>query len=120
MFRRRFPFASVAVPLAAAFLLPATPGFAGDRVRAGSRSTLSASAAAAPSQPAYAPRATVVTVSLAMPTPSPTGKEQASVSLRGPDGQTRRYAVEGGPSAIQAHQVIVRAGESVTIRVTAR
>src|SRR5262249_39358593 len=36
----------------------------------------------------------------------------------GPDGQVRRFPVEGGREAIQVQSVTVRAGESVTIRWT--
>jgi hypothetical protein len=122
MFPRSFSLASLAIPLAAAVLLTATPAFAGEHVRSARRSTVPASAAAAPAAPAYASasRAAVVTVSWSMPTPAATQAPQTAVSLRGPDGQTRRYVVEGGALAIQTRQVVVRAGESVTIQVTAR
>jgi hypothetical protein len=40
------------------------------------------------------------------------------VNLRGPDGQVRRFPVEGGRQAIQSPQVIVlRPGSTVTVRV---
>jgi hypothetical protein len=42
------------------------------------------------------------------------------VTLRGPDGQVRRFPVEGGPASIHYTQVVVRPGQSVTIQVAAR
>ena len=39
--------------------------------------------------------------------------------LRGPDGQTRRFPVEGGRSAIRYTQVVVHPGQSVTIHWSA-
>jgi hypothetical protein len=57
-----------------------------------------------------------VTVSVAV-TPPQTAKEVVYVNLRGPDGQVRRFPVEGGREAIQSPQVIVlRPGASVTVR----
>jgi hypothetical protein len=35
--------------------------------------------------------------------------------LRGPDGQTRRFPVEGGRASITYTQVVVQPGQSVTI-----
>jgi hypothetical protein len=57
-----------------------------------------------------------VTISVAV-TPPQTAKEVVYVNLRGPDGQVRRFPVEGGREAIQSPQVIVlRPGASVTVR----
>jgi hypothetical protein len=38
------------------------------------------------------------------------------VTLRGPDGEVQRYAVEGGRESIQSREVIVRRGASATFR----
>lgn len=57
-----------------------------------------------------------VTISVAV-TPPQVSKEVVYVNLRGPDGQVRRFPVEGGREAIQPPQVIVlRPGASVTVR----
>jgi hypothetical protein len=43
-----------------------------------------------------------------------------AVAIRGPDGQVRRFAVEGGRAAIQAPPVVVlHPGESVTVQLRA-
>ncbi|HZY84197.1 MAG TPA: hypothetical protein VFE78_05170 [Gemmataceae bacterium] len=61
-------------------------------------------------------RAAAVTVAVAV-TPPQTAKEIVYVNLRGPDGQVRRFPVEGGRESIQAPQVIVlRPGATVTVR----
>jgi hypothetical protein len=104
--------------VAAVFLLPASLT-AGDRVR-----SPSAPPARSPSvsyaQRTYSPyrgASTQVTVSVASPTPSEPAPETGLVALRGPDGQVRRFAVEGGLTALQSPQVvIIRPGQSVTIR----
>lgn len=99
---------------AAAFLVAVPPLCAGDRVRASDRSTT-------PSQPASAPVARPLPLSariavVVSPSPQPP-REQVYVDLRGPDGQMRRFPVEGGPTAIQTPQVMVlRPGQSVTIQ----
>jgi hypothetical protein len=61
--------------------------------------------------------ASTVSVSVAVnPTPRP-APEPYYVNIRGPDGQVRRFPVEGGPAAIQSPSVVVlRPGQSVTIR----
>lgn len=60
--------------------------------------------------------AAAVTVSVAV-TPPRAAKEVVYVNLRGPDGQVRRFPVEGGREAIQPTQLIVlRPGASVTVR----
>ncbi len=57
-----------------------------------------------------------VTISVAV-TPPPAVKEVVYVNLRGPDGQVRRFPVEGGRQAIRSPQVIVlRPGATVTVR----
>jgi hypothetical protein len=82
---------------------------------------------AAPARPAPAPTAApagspgsvarqsgagafVVTVTSPKPVP-------LYVDIRGPDGTVRRFPVAGGPATIQVRQVIVRPGETATVRV---
>jgi hypothetical protein len=87
------------------------------QVRAGKQST----APTWPPPPAHAVSAPVapaapVTVSVVV-TPPRAAKEVLYVNLRGPDGQVRRFPVEGGRDAIQSPQVIVlRPGATVTVR----
>jgi hypothetical protein len=113
MFWRSAPPVKGALLSAAAFLLLSAP------VQAGKQST-------APtwppppthrvSAPAVQGVAAAVTVSVAV-TPPQSAKEVVYVNLRGPDGQVRRFPVEGGREAIQSPQVIVlRPGASVTVR----
>jgi hypothetical protein len=113
MARRSVSFVKTAVLIAAAFLLMASPGLAGEHVRAGTRTT-------PPSQPAPAPVAHAaqvgVTISFAVTAPGQPATEPVYVDLRGPDGQVRRFPVEGGREAIQYRQVVLRPGQSVTIQ----
>jgi hypothetical protein len=95
---------------------------AGDRVRAGDRNTgqaqptTVAGARAIPVTVSVAP----VTISVAVTTPSKAATEEVYVNLRGPDGQVRRFPIEGGQRAIQAPTVVVlRPGQSVTIQMAA-
>jgi hypothetical protein len=59
-----------------------------------------------------------VTISLTVPAPASASSEPAYISLRGPDGQVRRFAVEGGAEAVSSRVVVLRPGESLTIRLT--
>jgi hypothetical protein len=47
----------------------------------------------------------------------PASSEPAVVQLRGPDGQVRSFALEGGREAIKYTGVVLRAGQSLTIHV---
>jgi hypothetical protein len=42
--------------------------------------------------------------------------EKGFVNLRGPDGQVRRFALEGGSDSIQVRRLVLRPGESLTIQ----
>jgi hypothetical protein len=53
----------------------------------------------------------VVVVAQAQPAPAP-----MYVAIRGPDGQVRRFPVEGGREAIQVRQVVLHPGESLTLQ----
>jgi hypothetical protein len=109
---RSVPAVKGAVLSAAAFLLLSSP------VQAGKQST----APTWPPPPTHhvtAPTvqglAAPVTVSVAVTLPQ-TAKKVVYVNLRGPDGQVRRFPVEGGREAIQSPQVIVlRPGATVTV-----
>ena len=98
----------------AASLLIAPQVLAGPATRAGTRTVT-------PPQPSPAPAVRVppsaITIGLVVESPRATAKP-FTVGLRGPDGQVRRFAVEGGSEAIQVRSVTLRPGESVTIRWT--
>jgi hypothetical protein len=63
---------------------------------------------------------TPVSISVVMPAATQPAAEPTYVELRGPDGQVRRFPVEGGRDAIQYRQVVLRPGESVTFQVAAK
>jgi hypothetical protein len=106
-----------ALLLAAACLLMAPPARAGDRYRAAKPPAAQPNTAAAPvAVLPFRPVAVSVVV-----TPPPAAPEQVYVDLRGVDGQVRRFPVQGGLAAIESPQVVVlRPGESVTVRMTAK
>jgi hypothetical protein len=103
-----------AAALVAAFLLMAPRLLAGggQPVRAGDHSGVRPQAAPAPVRSVAAP----VTVSLTLAAPA----EPAYVNLRGPDGQLRRFAVEGGPEAVSTRVIVLRPGDSLTIQLAAK
>jgi len=99
--------------LVAAFLLLTSPVLAGDRVHSSNHTSYTAPAATTvartPSQ--------AVSISIVVTPPASPANDPLSVRLRGPEGQVRRFPVEGGRAAIQFDRtVIVRPGHSVTIR----
>jgi hypothetical protein len=99
----------------AVFVLSSATADAGEHVRSGG-GTITRS-----SQPSPAPASVVraapirMTIQVAPAAPQPT-KAPLEVNLRGPDGQVRRFPVEGGYAAIRWTQVVIRPGQSVTIR----
>ena len=107
--------AFVAAALLAALLLTAPRALAGEHVRAGRQATTQTQPA-----PVQVVRAapSPVTISLTVPAPASASSEPAYISLRGPDGQVRRFAVEGGAEAVSSRVVVLRPGESLTIRLT--
>jgi len=112
---RSVPFRAGA-GLTAAFLLLTSPVLAGDRVRSSSQSTSSSRFAPAPVA-VYRPASQSVSISVVVTPPADAAKDPLSVRLRGPDGQVRQFPVEGGRAAIQyVRPVVLRAGQSVTIR----
>jgi hypothetical protein len=118
MKRKAFAVIGGTVLVAAVFLLCPAVVLAGDRVH----SNPFRPAAQAPSsqaQPAYAsgvrPAALQVAIAV-LPPASPPAQGPLYVNLRGPDGQLRRFPVEGGRDAIQVQQVVLRPGQSVTFQ----
>jgi hypothetical protein len=114
----RFPFVRGAVLVAAALVLSAPPVLGGDRVHSSNRQAVQ-------SQPAPVAHRVVlsaesVALSVTLTTESEVVGEPAYVTLRGPDGQLRRFPVEGGAGAVPARIVVLRPGESVSIRVAAK
>jgi hypothetical protein len=105
---------SVRIAVLSALLL-----WAGDASAGGSHyNSAPYRAVPAPSNPAppviYSNAAPVsVTVSVAPPKPE---VKPMVVSIRGPEGEVRKFPVEGGEAAIEVRQVILHAGQSVTIR----
>jgi hypothetical protein len=112
MSRRKVALVAGAV---AALLASAPAVLAGEHVRA-------AQTTASRSQPApvvvYRPAAPV-TISVTPSASPPAAGESGYISLRGPDGQVRRFAVEGGAAELSSRVIVLRPGESLTIRLTA-
>jgi hypothetical protein len=99
-----------------ALLVMAPEAVAGEHVRAGDQTYRRSSTASAPAvrRTAYvAP--SPVTISIAVQPPARTAVEPVYVTLRGPDGQVRRFPIEGGSAAIQSRQVVLHPGESLTV-----
>jgi hypothetical protein len=119
MKRRVFSVTGVMVLVAAVSLLPPGGAVAGEHVRS-SPTTQYASASYPQPQSAPAPAVRLVPVRVAISvavTPPQTAQDQVYVNLRGPDGEVRRFPVEGGRAAIQSSPaVVLRPGQSVTIR----
>jgi len=96
----------------AALFLAGSNALAGDRVHARPQP-------ATQHQPAPTPAIRTVTlpvtVSVMIAAPSTSMLEEAYVTLRGPDGQLRRFPVEGGHAAIHYRQTILHPGESLTV-----
>ena len=112
---RRVPFVKGAVLALAAFLLLGSSLLAGPGVPGRIHTTSSPQPA-----PATVARVTpsAMTIAIVVEPPPRPATEPLTVGLRGPDGQVRRFPVEGGREAIQVRSVTLRAGESVTIRWT--
>ncbi|MCC6420199.1 MAG: hypothetical protein IT429_18345 [Gemmataceae bacterium] len=75
--------------------------------------------AAAPqpaSLPAPVPRAPTP-AGLDVVVTAPAAAAPAYITLRGPDGEVRRFALQGGATAFQTRQIVVRPGQSVTVTV---
>jgi hypothetical protein len=98
--------------LAAAALLLAPPVLAGG----GGGTYHSARQVVARPAPAVVAPALARPVSVVVTIPPQPAKKPVYVTLRGPDGEVRRFLLEGGRAAIQYRQVVLRPGQSVTIR----
>ena len=116
MSRRSASLVGGAVLVAATFLLTASQVLAGASMRAGDAHN--AMQPSPPPQPVPVVQVVPAPVSVAVgvtvvrqPTMGP-----VQVNLRGPDGQIRRFPVEGGRQAIEFEQIVLRPGQSVTIR----
>jgi hypothetical protein len=114
MYRRRGYLLKAAL-CAAALLSFSAPLLAGDRVHSGDR--LASGSVPAPSITVRAAPLRVVSVLVTLPGAAPAA-EAFYVNLREPDGQVRRFPVEGGRAAIQFRQVYLRPGESLAIHWT--
>jgi hypothetical protein len=114
---RNSHFVEGAVLAAATSLLLVSPVRAGPAVRAGGGVHEIERSSSQP-QPAPVVRSasqpTVFSVTVTIPSAPP--RKPVYVDLRGPDGQVRRFLVEGGRAAIQFQQVVLRPGQSLTIR----
>ena len=112
MFSQRVRLAKGMEALAICFLLIVPAVRAGDRVLSAPRPTIQPQATIVPADHPNK-RLDFVSIAVSVATPVPT--ESASVELVGPDGQRRRFSVEGGRDAIVYRQVVLHPGQSVTI-----
>jgi hypothetical protein len=113
MSRHAIPVVKHAVLFSAALLITTPSVLAGDRVHAGRQTTTSQTAPAVVTKAAaQSIVVSVVTTKAAQP-----ANERAFVDLRGPDGQVRRFPVEGGPEAIEVRRLVLRPGQTLTIHL---
>jgi hypothetical protein len=118
---RMFSVTGVMVLVAAVSLLPPAGAVAGEHVRSNPNWSGTQNSGPSSSQPAPAPVARLVpgrvAISVVVVTQPQPLSEPVYINLRGPDGEVRRFPVEGGRSAIQSSPaVVLRPGQSVTIR----
>src|SRR5262249_34384136 len=102
---RSVPLVKKAVLVAATFLLMVPQALSGDATHApDARPTARYhhQPASAPVVRVAPPSAVISVVVMMAPQPA---REPTQVNLRGPDGQLRRFAVEGGRDAIQYQQI---------------
>ena len=101
----------------AALLLLGPQLLAGGSMRAARPAVTYPQPAAAYVPVRWAPQGGSVAVTVAVPAqPAAHPSPGFAVNLRGPDGQVRRFAVEGGRDVIRVRSVILRPGESLTIQ----
>lgn len=112
MSRRSVRLVTAAMGVVATLLLMVPEVLAGDRDHAADRPSTYVQRAPAPTVPAGP---MPMTVSVVVTTASQPARETLQVDLRGPNGQVRRFPVEGGRAAIRYRQIVLRPGESVTI-----
>ena len=116
---RTVPFVKVAALVGAAFLLLVPSVLAGPGVPGVQRSITRPKAASVRVVSSSARPAPLVTLAVAVASPNQPAAEPVYVGIRGPDGQLRRFPVEGGRAAIQYRQVVLHPGDSLTIQWTA-
>ncbi len=114
------------VGLAAAALLWLTPGVwagGGEHVRAGDAPGWRTASVSTPAPVARRVAYVVpvpMTISIEVQPPARITRETVYVNLRGPDGQVRRFPVEGGAASIQTRQVTLHPGESLSLHWTGK
>ena len=109
---RNVPFLKEAALAAAAFLFLVPPLLAGDVYHTVKQPPPRPEPAPTPIVRAM-PQAAPYSVVVNMPVQPPS--KPFYVDLRGPDGQVRRFPVEGGRAAIRYRQVVLHPGETLTI-----
>ena len=113
---RRSVLVGKGLVLVAIVLLTASSASAGEHVRSSQPQVV----ASQPVVVAVARYVAPVTIRVAVTTPTEPATDTAVIELRGPDGQVRRFAVEGGPEALASRIVILRPGESLTLQLAAQ
>ena len=113
MSRRDLSFLKETVLVATAWLFTVSPVLAGEHVRAGDRAT-TRSQYPSVSIPRALPLAQ--SISVVVTAASQAATEPLYVDIRSPDGQMRRFPVEGGRATIQYRQAILHPGDMLTIR----
>jgi hypothetical protein len=109
---RNIPFVKEAALIAAAILFMVPQVLAGDKDHSPMPQIVHLQPAPTPVVPAP-PRPAAFSVVVNMPVQPPS--KPFYVDLRGPDGQVRRFPVEGGRAAIRYRQVVLQPGQSLTI-----
>jgi hypothetical protein len=105
------PLVQKAALIAATLLFVAPHLLAGDKDHSPNPQIVHLQPAPAPVVRAMPPAAYSVVVRMSVQPPS----KPFYVDLRGPDGQVRRFPVEGGRAAIRYRQVVLHPGERLTI-----
>ena len=113
MSRHVFRFVKHTVLLSAALLNSTPSSVAGDRVHAGRKVATSQTTPAVVTTAAQQP----IVLSIGTRKATETSTTKTFVDLRGPDGQIRRFPVEGGPEVIEVRRLVLRPGDSVTIQI---
>jgi hypothetical protein len=112
---RTVSLVSATVLVAAAVLFPLTEAHAGGTNGPTALTRTTPPATPAPVVSTYRTATQSVTITVVPANVQPV-EEPLAVSIRGLDGSVRRFAVEGGSTVIQTQQIILRAGESVTVQ----
>jgi hypothetical protein len=69
--------------------------------------------------PVYQPAIPTGPLQVVISTPEPAAAPAPfSVAIRGPDGEVRRFPVEGGQAAIRVREITVQPGQQVAITIT--